>query len=572
MAEDSAASVALNPAASAAERYDAQIDIHKSHGPRGLGDLIPSPEIQPVIDYINQSWQDGEFEKSIRKNVVPFPATNRGKPGIQSVYLDDFQVTAQGEYWERPGVLGFDSMRAMVDGTPILNSIILTRIRQVQRFCRVNTDGVGPGFKIAHVDKTAELGDEQQQSIQLLQHFMSNSGWELDPRKRKRLKRDSLAQFMAKSVRDTLTLDAAPIETEFKRDVSMGIDGFYAIDGATIRLCTEQGYQGDDEIFALQVVQGRVRTAYTYEDLVYEVRNPRTDVMACGYGMAETEMLIRVVTYMLNTMTYNGSFFDKNSMPRGMMNLYGNYSTEDIAAFKRYWLAMTKGIQNAWNMPVMVSKDNESKAEFVEIGGAPDEMLFGKWMSFLTSVACAIYGIAPEEISMESYNSGKSSLSGDDTGEKMDAGANNGKLPLLAYYESLFTDFIIRPFSEQYCFRWTGLDDGDAKTREENRKLILNVNEMRQEEGYDPWDGPLGKAPLNPALMAAWQAITPGMQPEQPAEDFGAPGEGDDEEKPSAPEGEDYGTPPEDEAEPAEGDGMAKALGLPDLQIHRIQP
>ena len=27
----------------------------------------------------------------------------------------------------------------------------------------------------------------------------------------------------------------------------------YAVDGSTIRLCTEDGYEGDDEIFALQV-------------------------------------------------------------------------------------------------------------------------------------------------------------------------------------------------------------------------------------------------------------------------------------------------------------------------------
>jgi hypothetical protein len=45
---------------------------------------------------------------------------------------------------------------------------------------------------------------------------------------------------MAKSVRDTLTMDAAPIETEFKRARDLGLDGFYAVDGASVRLCTER--------------------------------------------------------------------------------------------------------------------------------------------------------------------------------------------------------------------------------------------------------------------------------------------------------------------------------------------
>ena len=70
----------------------------------------------------------------------------------------------------------------------------------------------------------------------------------------------------------------------------------YAIDGATIRLCTEEGYRGDDEVFALQVVQGNIRAAYTYDDLIYVPRNPRTDVMVGGYGMSETELLIQTVT------------------------------------------------------------------------------------------------------------------------------------------------------------------------------------------------------------------------------------------------------------------------------------
>ena len=77
---------------------------------------------------------------------------------------------------------------------------------------------------------------------------------------------------MSKSVRDSLVMDSAPIELEWKRDKSKGIDGFYAVDGATIRLCTEKVYDGDDTIFALQVVEGMITSAYTHDDLIYENR------------------------------------------------------------------------------------------------------------------------------------------------------------------------------------------------------------------------------------------------------------------------------------------------------------
>lgn len=569
---ETAKDVALNSGAPAAERYDAQVDLHKSMGPRGLSDLIPRSDLQPVIDYINNSMEEADALKASRGQVVPFPAKNRGRRGGQSVFLDDFQIVAQGEYWDRPGALGFDSMRAMVDGTPILQSVILTRIRQVSRFCRVQTEGTGHGFTIKHVDKTVELNDEQQNSVKLLQGFMSNCGWEPDPRARKRLRRDSFAQFMAKAVRDTLTLDAMAIETEFKREAKRGLDGFYAVDGGSIRLCTEEGYHGDDEVFALQVIQGRIRTAYTYQDLVYEVRNPRTDVLASGYGYAETEMLIRTVTYLLNAMTFNGSFFDKNSIPRGVMHLSGNYTNDDIAAFKRYWTAMVKGINNVFNVPILVSKDQESKASFEAIGGQLEEMAFAKWLVFLTSIVCAIYGISPEEISMESFSAGRSSLSGSDTEAKIDSGSANGFRPLLSYFENVFTDFVIRPFSEQYAFRFTGLDDEDPKQRFEMRKLVTTWNEARQEEGYDPIKGKLGDAPMNQALQSLWMQE---QQAQENPEDFGQVPEAEKEGVgPAADFGGgdergDFGTPP---AQADGGEEMSKAYGLPELTIYRLEP
>jgi hypothetical protein len=63
---DTATSIALNSAAPASERYDAQLDLHKSSGPRGLGDLIPSDEIRPVIDFIQQDLEEQAWLKSIR--------------------------------------------------------------------------------------------------------------------------------------------------------------------------------------------------------------------------------------------------------------------------------------------------------------------------------------------------------------------------------------------------------------------------------------------------------------------------------------------------------------------------
>lgn len=517
---DSAGSVAFDPNAPQEERQAASTELHKSVV-SGITDLVPAKELMPVIDFIREGLNEDNMLKS--GNIVPFPSNRakQGKRGPQSVTFDDWQVATQGEYWERPSLLGFDSLRAMVEQTPILNAVVFTRVRQIQRFCRVsdkNSDA--PGFEIRHIDKNHELGDDESDSIELLNRFIMNCGWEFKPRRRKALKRDSFAQFMAKIARDTLTLDSVGIETEWKRNKALGMDGFYAVDGGSIRLCTEQGYEGDDEIFALQVVQGRISTAYTYEDLIYEPRNPRTDVRVCGYGLSETELLIRVVTGFLNAMTFNIKGFDQNAIPKGMLHLTGNYNEQDIAAFKRYWNSMVKGVNNAWALPVMVSKDQESKAAFEKFGVEFDEMYFAKWMTFLTSIICAIYGMSPSEINFDSFTGGSTSaLSGSDTAEKLAASKDSGLRPVLSYFENLLTDYIVGDFSDKYVFRWTGLDPQDVDKKHEVRKLVSTVNEMRAQEGMDPIDGLMGDAPTNPALMQVYMA----ENAPQPEEDFGVP-------------------------------------------------
>jgi len=581
---DSPAAVATDPSAPAAERHDAEVEFRKSSGTAGLAaELMPSAELEPVISRIQEVLFEQDLNKAARGNLIQGPWKKRpAQDGGQSVFLDDFQIQTQGPYWDRPGILGFDSMRAMVEQTPILNGIVLTRIRQVNRFCRPVTDKSPVGFQIGHVDPTVELNDEQQKSVQLLTQFMINSGWETDPRRRKKLKRDPFSRVMAKLVRDTLTMDACPIETEFKRARALGLDGLYAVDGATVRLCTEQGYDGDDEIFALQVIQGNIRTAYTYDDLIYEVRNPRTDVTACGYGYSETEMLIRIVTYLLNTLTFNGSFFDKNSIPRGILNVYGNYTNEDIASFKRQWNAMVRGIQNSHNLPVLISKDQESGTNFTEVGGQLSEMAFGKWLTFLTAIACAIYGVAPEEISMESFATQSRGLGGNDTEEKLVSANDKGLVPLLGFFEDIFSDYVLQPFSPQYVLRFKGLDQEDQKQRWERQKLSSTWNELRAMDGMDPVKGPLGDAPVNPVLTSLW-AQEEGVGQPEPEEDFGDPdaaeaaeaagpdvdgdGGGGEGPEPGA-EGDesepDFGKPADD------GDGLTKALdfGFP---VYRIE-
>lgn len=558
MNKEKALNTAYNPAAPEDERKDAMTIAQREAMPSSVVDMLP------VVQYMQQQYEDQALTKALAaQNVIQFPskAATKKEAGMQSVYLDDRRIQLLGEYYERPGNLGFDMMRMMVDEAPILSSVIMTRQRQVRRFCRVQESGKGPGFAIKLKDKAATLGAKEQAEIKQLEGFFTNCGWETNPRQRMRLKRDNFSNLMAKLVRDSLVLDSAPIETEWKRNKKLGLDGIYAVDGATIRLCSEDGYQGDDEIFALQVVQGNLRAAYTYNDLIYVPRNPRTDVMVGGYGMSETELLIKVVTGLLNAMTYNLKYFDSNAIPKGLLHLSGDYAQEDLNAFKRYWNAMVKGINNAWSLPVMVSKNQESKASFENFGVDVNEIMFSKWMTFLTSIICAIYGMAPDEINFESFTAGTSSLSGSDTEEKLINSKDKGLRPLLAYFEDTFSDYVVSEFSDQYVFRWTGLDELTPAQSWIEEQALCTANEARKARGWNETDGEWGNAPLNPILQSAYQADQQSKQEDygspRPAHQDGTAGDDDgggDDQQTDNKEGQ---QPPDD------GEDLQKSFGLP---------
>lgn len=567
---DIALEVAHNPDAPADEQQDAMRVAQKDAMPSSVADMLP------LVKYVQEQYEDQSLTKALsRQNIVPFPSTaaRKGDKGMQSVYLDDQRIQNLGEYYEQPWALSFDMMKTMVDQTPILASVILTRQRQIKRFCRVQESGRGPGFAIRPKDPSAKLGSTEQQSIQLLEGFITNCGWESNPRQRMRLKRDNFSGLMAKLVRDSLIMDSAPIETEWKKDRRLGLDGLYAVDGSTVRLCTEQGYRGDDEVFALQVVQGNIRAAYTYDDLIYVPRNPRTDVMVGGYGMSETELLIKVVTGILNAMTYNLKFFDNNSIPKGLLHLSGDYAQEDLNSFKRYWNAMVKGINNAWTLPVMVSKNNESKAAFEKFGVDVNEIMFAKWMTFLTSIICAVYGIAPDEINFESFTAGTSSLSGSDTEEKLINSKDKGLRPLLSHFEDVFSDYVISEFSDKYVFRWTGLDELAPEQAWAEEQALCTVNEARKSRGMEEVKEDWGEAPLNQSLMGAYMQ---GQQGDD--DDYGDPGAfggggGQFGQQPDGDQNDDDQKQPGEQTESDDqqenGEEMQKSFGLP---VWRVEP
>ena len=496
---------AFDPAAPEGERTDAMTQIQRTYMPT-RSDLLPAADILAFAEQARQGYEDLIIAKA---QVIGDPRRGRHPTGMQSAWIDPW-MTGHGQYYEPPGMLTYDAMRTMVRKTPILAAAILTRVRQIRRFCTPQADS-GPGFRIRHRDRSHKPDKEETQSIQLLEQYIENCGWEWNPLKRDTLQRDTFGDFVTKLAEDSLILDSAGFEIEHRRD-KRGIAGVYAVDGATLRRCTEEGYDGDDAIFALQVVSGTIRTAYTREDLVLKARNPSSSIYRAGYGQSEVDLMIQVVTGILNTMDHNIAGFNRNEIPQGVLHISGNFDQSDADSFRAYWRNLLLGANQRWKMPILFSKDQESKASFEKFGVDQSEMMFSKWMTFLVSIVCALLGMSPDEINSEGFSAGnRSPLSGSDTAEKLASSREKGLRPNLAYFEQLFSAYLIQPLSDKYVFEWTGLEEEDAQAKQELNKLAWTWNELREAQGLKPDASELGKAPLNPSLIGPWMQLTQGQ-------------------------------------------------------------
>ncbi|MCD0168034.1 phage portal protein [Deinococcus sp. 23YEL01] len=435
---------------------------------------------------------------------------------------------------QRPVGLSFEQLRAVTKANPIIGLIINTRIRQVQRFLRQPAFEYEPGFDFRFKDRKRAVQPEDAERFAWHRRYLMACGAEFDPRKRRALQRDNLHEFVAKHLRDSLTLDAAPVEYVNTR--TGRVHGFNAVDGAKVFLTDpnagmEDDYSGPAEfnaltgrtsfgdprnIIAVYAQAGEPRALYTHMDLLYPVRNRTAEEEAYGYGIAEPETILNVSTAWLNAFTLNARNISDNSIPRGILSILGDYQDEDIATLKANWMAQLRGANNRFRVPMMFGTPEQGAGiEFIPTGAQVDDALFSRWMTLLVAITCSTYLIDPAEIAFEGFTAGgASTLSGSDTEAKLTSSADKGLHTLLSWCGSTLGE-IVEVVDDEVEFYWSGLEvtKEDYQAREQTTMLF---GEVRERNGMSN-DG-ISPLVLQAPASVAGQAYMADMQHQQQME------------------------------------------------------
>jgi hypothetical protein len=443
---------------------------------------------------------------------------------------------------EKPSSLSYGQLRQMAYRCDVISAVIHTRVNQVASFCAPQPDKHSFGFGIGLRDNK-QHGSKGSDKVALeLTQFIQHGGIP-------GYGRDNFETFLRKFTRDSMIYDQACVEIIPRQNGLPAV--FEAVDASTIRIAAQPKPEmdnlglkkivpygtefqraqamaaeilkikrGKEEIPAayVQLLEGTVKATFAEDELYFGIRNPRTDIEIGGYGMSELETLVSVVTSYLWAEEYNRKIFSQGSIPKGILNLKGEITETQLAAFRREWTNLVAGVQNSWKTPVINAED----IEYVNLQGSNKDMEYMQWIQFLLRIACAIYLIDPAEINFDMPRGlDQSNPMIETSGEaKLRASRDRGLAPLLRFVSRSINEAIIWKLDPDFEFQFLGLDSKSAQeTVDEGIKTVqsyMTLNEVRAKDDLPPIDQ--GDIPMNPVYIQLLEMQQQAEQQEQMAE------------------------------------------------------
>lgn len=454
----------------------------------------------------------------------------------------DYATEQQAGWVEKRGTVGPDVLKSMARKDSVIIAIRKTRLAQISLFTKPQKDKYSMGW-IVEPREPVDISDEdkmllaeaeavndveavtamklefeakrskalkkQKKEIEEIKKFIKHCGMPDDtPNTRK--KRMDFHKFVSLIVDDRLIYNYSAIELIPTKDREK-LHHFYPVSAGTIRFITKQSadrykeyikeqaikdgkkYEGDDKPYEyVQVSRGRVVSAFTEDQLIYEPAHPTVDPEDLGYSQGELEQLINIITAHLYAEAHNRNFFTQGIGTKGILHIKGdNINRAQLEAFKRQWFNQVVNTRNAFRPPIIGIADD---VKWVELAQSNKDMEFDNWMHYLIRICCAVYQIDPAEINFDISKVNTSTLNESSNEARIKNSRDKGLKPLLDYIENIVNnDLLLRwnkEYADKYEFRFVGLD---AETREQEYKRLKEetqvwktLNEARVEQGKAP--------------------------------------------------------------------------------------
>lgn len=414
----------------------------------------------------------------------------------QSAALQGTVVNPALDYWggydgdrEKTGTT-FEACRRMAQDNEAVACIIGKRVNQVTSYSRRSVVRRGkssePGFHIKLSDLEARATPDDKKRIAELEQFFEECGYVAPPSAERPLAwQPGFDSFLSMLTRDALTLDHVAVrrwhaaEDPRKHPVL----AFACVDAAQIQFAGREMDTLKDGVPVWKEAHDRERTntkdriaykkvssggqtleEFTERELFTGHRRHRSDESVNGYGFSEIEEAWIAATLWCSARDFNGLRFSKNTLPRGLWVLFGNFTSQAFSAFQLAMKQQMQGVKNSMNIPVVSgSPQAGSSVQFVPVDPTPKDLehaqslfSFGCWIHNL-------YQISPDETGFSSTSPFRPPLSEASPETNLKYSQDTGLRPLLRWIENLVNRellWVIDP-SRKFKFEFVGVGDYD---------------------------------------------------------------------------------------------------------------
>ena len=400
--------------------------------------------------------------------------------------------------------------------------IIGMRIADILSYANLSNHPWKKGWRITHREADKNPTKEIRKDVILAENFILNCNTQLTGTERDARGYTSFRQFLAALTRDTLIMDGMAVWTDRGDDGK--VQAFKTLYSGNIRLAMPGGYMNDPKIFAVAVDQsGTIITTFTRDELVWYVRNPRSQPDVYGYGLSELQIGVRLIQGFQNAFDMNADTFQRNHVPNGMLLLKGvGWVQRQLDILTRVWNNMAAGISKRWQFPALVvPKDGDlSVLDLSDIRGK--EAYYMDYMNLSIGAFCTVFRFPPHRLGYKASGKGPDSEMPNQTAMERIDEEDIGKEELLDHIELMINEYLLHSRFPHLRFEFTGKNQKSDAREYEERSLAMTMKERRANVGLGSLEDvaketkdeaiinvakAMDLAPIDPGVAGIFQAL-----------------------------------------------------------------
>ena len=298
--------------------------------------------------------------------------------------------------------VSFQMLRALADGYDLLRLVIETRKDQIEAF----------DWEIVPKDR-ADSAEKFADDIARVLEFMGSPDKEHD-----------WPQWLRMQIEDLLVIDAIAV---YPRPNKGGdLYGFELIDPATLKRVIDVTGRTPlpPDVAYQQVLHGIPAVDYSRDEIVYKMRNPRTNRI---YGYSPVEQILMTVNIALRRQISQLDFYTAGNIPEAIAQVPETWTSAQLKDFQTWWDSLMEG-QSA----------QKRKMRFIpmlkDIFFPKREVLKDEYDEWLARIVCFAFSISPTAFIKQTNRA---------TAEQAaDTAKEEGLMPLLRFVESHVTGLI----------------------------------------------------------------------------------------------------------------------------------